>query len=63
MLLLVLYDFIIGSNGTEASPNNKGFEYFYGYTSQENAHDYYPPFLWHLLIETSGDICQQKSIS
>ncbi|XP_065921017.1 N-acetylgalactosamine-6-sulfatase-like [Dysidea avara] len=37
----------LGSNGTEASPNNKGFEYFYGYTSQENAHDYYPPFLWH----------------
>ncbi|XP_065191456.1 steryl-sulfatase-like [Sycon ciliatum] len=36
----------LGSNGTVASPNNKGFDFFYGYTSQENAHDYYPPFLW-----------------
>ena len=35
-----------GENGTEASPNRKGFQYFYGYISQENAHNYYPPFLW-----------------
>ena len=35
-----------GENGTVASPNNKGFQYFYGYVSQENAHNYYPPYLW-----------------
>lgn len=36
----------IGSTDTVGSPNNKGFHHFYGYTSQENAHNYYPPFLW-----------------
>ena len=36
----------VGENGTDASPNNKGFQYFYGYISQENAHNYYPPYLW-----------------
>ena len=37
---------IIGGNGTIASPNAKGFDHFFGYTSQENAHNYYPPYLW-----------------
>jgi arylsulfatase A-like enzyme len=36
----------LGSTNTPGSPNNKGFDHFFGYTSQENAHDYYPPFLW-----------------
>eukprot|EP00118_Oscarella_pearsei_P028982 m.3398 g.3398 ORF g.3398 m.3398 type:complete len:472 (+) comp9346_c0_seq1:2159-3574(+) len=36
----------LGGNGTVAFPTEKGFDHFYGYTSQENAHDYYPPFLW-----------------
>ncbi|XP_011409959.1 PREDICTED: steryl-sulfatase-like [Amphimedon queenslandica] len=36
----------LGSTDTVGSPNNKGFHHFYGYTSQENAHNYYPPFLW-----------------
>lgn len=36
----------LGSNSSVAAPNEKGFDFFYGYTSQENAHDYYPPFLW-----------------
>ena len=28
----------LGSNGTVAAPRRKGFDFFYGYTSQENAH-------------------------
>ncbi|MDG1897819.1 MAG: arylsulfatase [Fuerstiella sp.] len=27
-------------------PNNNGFDYWYGYLNQGNAHNYYPPFLW-----------------
>jgi len=29
-----------------AIPNNKGFDYAYGYLSQKEAHDYYPNWLW-----------------
>lgn len=36
----------LGDNSSVAAPNEKGFDFFYGYTSQENAHNYYPPFLW-----------------
>ena len=27
-------------------PNNNGFDYWFGYLNQSNAHNYYPPFLW-----------------
>ena len=27
-------------------PNNNGFDYWYGYLNQGNAHNFYPPFLW-----------------
>jgi hypothetical protein len=27
-------------------PNNNGFDYWFGYMNQGNAHNYYPPFLW-----------------
>ncbi len=27
-------------------PNNNGFDYWFGYLNQGNAHNYYPPFLW-----------------
>ena len=27
-------------------PNNNGFDYWFGYMNQSNAHNYYPPFLW-----------------
>lgn len=42
----------LGLNGTAASPNNKGFDHFFGYTNQTNAHDYYPPFLWRNEVST-----------
>ena len=27
-------------------PNRNGFDYWYGYMNQSNAHNYYPPYLW-----------------
>ena len=27
-------------------PNHNGFDYWYGYMNQSNAHNYYPTFLW-----------------
>ena len=47
----------LGGNGTVAFPLEKGFDHFYGYTSQENAHDYYPPFLW---LQDAQDMIPQN---
>lgn len=35
-----------GRPGHPASPNNKGFDYFFGFDNQGYAHFYYPEFLW-----------------
>lgn len=32
--------------GNEGRPNDKGFDFFYGYLNQVHAHNYYPEFLW-----------------
>lgn len=36
----------LGGPGTEGHPNNQGFDYFFGYLGQANAHSYYPRFLF-----------------
>jgi len=36
----------VGEAGTQGVPNLQGFDYFYGYLNQHNAHNYYPEFLW-----------------
>lgn len=36
----------LGFNDTTGAPNKQGFDLFFGYLSQTNAHFYYPPFLW-----------------
>ena len=36
----------LGAPGTEGVPNNLGFDYFYGYNCQRQAHNLYPPHLW-----------------
>jgi len=36
----------IGYPGSEGDPNNQGFDLFYGYNCQRQAHSYYPPHLW-----------------
>lgn len=36
----------LGAPNTEGVPNKQGFDYFYGYNCQRQAHNLYPPFLW-----------------
>lgn len=36
----------MGGPEDEGSPWKHGFDYFFGYLSQRNAHKYYPDFLW-----------------
>ncbi|CAM9951457.1 unnamed protein product, partial [Chrysoparadoxa australica] len=36
----------LGEPGTSGDPNKQGFDFFYGYTDQILAHNYYPEFLW-----------------
>ena len=36
----------LGGPLTEGIPNNLGFDFFYGYNCQRQAHTYYPRHLW-----------------
>ncbi|KAA3611511.1 MAG: N-acetylgalactosamine-6-sulfatase [Planctomycetota bacterium] len=36
----------LGLAETTGIPNSQGFDYFFGYLSQVNAHNYYPEYLW-----------------
>ncbi|MCD6354572.1 MAG: arylsulfatase [Prolixibacteraceae bacterium] len=36
----------LGAPLTDGIPNNRGFDFFYGYNCQRQAHTYYPRFLW-----------------
>lgn len=36
----------LGDPDTTGHPLKKGFDYFFGYTDQRHAHNYYPEFLW-----------------
>ena len=36
----------LGMNGTSGSPLLQGFDYYYGYLDQKQAHNYYPTHLW-----------------
>jgi arylsulfatase len=35
----------LGPSNTSGSPNKQGFDRFFGYNCQRNAHSFYPPFL------------------
>lgn len=37
----------LGMVGTSGDPNNKGFDEFFGYNCQRQAHTYYPTHLWY----------------
>lgn len=37
----------LGFVGTEGDPNKQGFDEFFGYNCQRQAHRYYPEHLWH----------------
>ncbi len=36
----------MGEYGTTGAPDQKGVDYFYGYTDHRICHTFYPPFLW-----------------
>ncbi|KQS28345.1 N-acetylgalactosamine-6-sulfatase [Dyadobacter sp. Leaf189] len=36
----------LGMNNTEGAPNKQGFDYYYGYLDQKQAHNFYPSHLW-----------------
>ncbi len=36
----------LGGPGSEGVPNKQGFDFFYGYLDQKQAHNYYPTHLW-----------------
>ena len=36
----------LGYPGSEGDPNNQGFDHFFGYNCQREAHTYYPQHLW-----------------
>ncbi len=36
----------LGYPDSEGTPNKQGFDLFYGYNCQRQAHTYYPPFLY-----------------
>ncbi len=36
----------LGMADTEGNPNQQGFDYFFGYLDQKQAHNYYPTHLW-----------------
>ena len=37
----------LGEPDTTGIPTRKGFDEWFGYLNQRNAHSYYPPYLWH----------------
>ncbi|MFR9497412.1 MAG: arylsulfatase [Rikenellaceae bacterium] len=37
----------LGFPGSEGDPNMQGFDEFFGYNCQRQAHRYYPKYLWH----------------
>ncbi len=51
----------LGGPDTEGHPNRQGFDYFYGYLGQLNAHRHFPKFLHEneTLIELSGQYAQE----
>ena len=36
----------LGLNDSTGAPNQKGFDFFYGYVDQKRAHRYYPEYVW-----------------
>ncbi len=49
----------LGEPGTTGIPTKQGFDEWFGYLNQRNAHSYYPPFLWKneekIMLEGNAD--------
>ncbi len=54
----------LGPPGSEGDPLNQGFDYFYGYNCQRQAHFYYPEHLWEndRKIVLEGNLDGRKEI-
>ncbi len=50
----------LGAPTTEGTPNNQGFDFFYGYNCQRQAHTLYPMHLWR---NEKRDILNNKNIA
>ncbi len=50
----------LGEPNTTGVPNRKGFDYFFGYLNQGNAHNYYPEYLWknEEKFPLTGNVCR-----
>ena len=55
----------LGLPGSESTPNKMGYDEFYGYNCQRQAHTYYPDHLWHneTKVELPGNNKERKSYS
>lgn len=45
----------LGMNNSSGSPLNQGFDYYYGYLDQKQAHNYYPTHLWENDVKSELD--------
>ncbi len=45
----------LGAPATEGIPTRQGFDYFYGYNCQRQAHNLYPPHLWENELKDTLD--------
>ena len=64
----------VGDEGTVNTPTKRGFDYFFGFLDQVNAHQYYPTAIWEneILLEISRnqdkqdvyshDLCTEKAL-
>jgi len=52
----------LGNPGSWGVPNNQGFDYYYGQLNQDQAHFYYPHYLWEndKVILLSGNRAEKK---
>ena len=53
----------LGTNYDTGAPNRKGFDSFFGFLDQGNAHFYYPPFVWRNReqIQLDGNDVEQQT--
>lgn len=55
----------LGAEDSTGIPTRQGFDFFYGYLDQRNAHFYYPPFLWRNERKEffpDNDVTSQKGV-
>ncbi|MGL4882034.1 MAG: sulfatase-like hydrolase/transferase, partial [Waterburya sp.] len=54
----------LGYLGTTGTPNNQGFDYFFGYLCQRHAHNYYPEFLFRneerILLQGNNKVAKTR---